>query len=210
MSPPNYSPLIIIAGNLGVGKTTLMQAICATRPDLQPFWEEPEIRPFQPGLATNPQRWSAINQVDFFIHRANQERIARTNQQISIFDGSLDQDYYVFARYLRHLGHLTTPEFDLCTRTYTLLRQLLPPPDLIIHLTAPPDTLSTRRAQRARPRDLAITPDDRLPLFATYLNEWLNLTNIPIYTLPSSDTPTFEPHLNPLIHYLNQHFPPLS
>ena len=61
-------------------------------------------------------------------------------------------------------------EFDLCCRFYQLARQFLPPPDLIIHLTAREDLIRQRLASRKR---INIASAEDTALFNSYVGEWL-------------------------------------
>ena len=61
--------------------------------------------------------------------------------------------------------------YQLCQRLYTLLRQLLSPPDLVLKLNAPLDVLRMRRSLRSRPLDIA--DDEDLPRIETLMAEWM-------------------------------------
>ncbi|HNF94798.1 MAG TPA: deoxynucleoside kinase, partial [Anaerolineales bacterium] len=67
-------------------------------------------------------------------------------------------------------GWLSAAEFDLCRRLHTLTRQLLPAPDLIIHLHADAETVRQRLASRNR---INIASSEDAELLESYVNEWL-------------------------------------
>lgn len=164
--------LIQIVGNLGVGKTTLAAQIAASLP-ATPYWEAPVDRPFQVDFVKDKRRWALANQVDFFIFRAEQERVGRASSGFALYDGGLDQDYWVFSRLIAEAGHLSALEQALCDRTYDTLRSFLPSPELTIVMQAPIDTLHARRARRARLNDGAIIEAHFLERFQALLDAWV-------------------------------------
>jgi len=141
--------IIAIVGNLGAGKTTLTRLLCA-QGGFTPYWESPEAHPFQRAFTADPPRWALANQLDFFLFRCQQERIARQRDEIAVFDAGFDQDFHVFTRHIYQQGYLNQSEFALCERFYAFARVILPYPDLIIRLQVPLPTLLARRSTRQR------------------------------------------------------------
>jgi deoxyadenosine/deoxycytidine kinase len=165
--------IIAIAGNLGAGKTTLTRLLCA-QGGFNPCWESPQAHPFQRAFTADPPRWALANQLDFYLFRCQQERIARQGDEIAVFDAGFDQDFYVFTRHIHHKGYLSADEFDLCRRFYAFARAILPPPDLIIRLQVLLPTLLARRATRRRETvDQSFDPQQFSEIEAR-LDEWLN------------------------------------
>jgi deoxyadenosine/deoxycytidine kinase len=154
--------LITVIGNSGVGKTTLTQRLCQAVP-LMHGLEQHDERPFQALFAADLRAYALANQIDYLLLRAEQELAIRRSDCPGIQDGGLDQDFYVFTRFFFKRGYLTEDEYLLCQRMHGLLRQTLPPPDLIIHLTAPLDMLAKRYRQRSRTLEIA-TVDDLVAL----------------------------------------------
>jgi len=160
--------IIVITGNTGIGKTTLARAL--SKPGAFDLALEQHIeRPFQ-ALVKFDARYGLANQVDYLLLRAEQERVLRQSPQPGLVDGGLDQDFHGFARLFHARGLLSDAEFDLCRRFYDFCRAELPPPELIIHLTAHADVIRARLA--GRKRITLATPED-IPLLASLLDEWL-------------------------------------
>jgi deoxyadenosine/deoxycytidine kinase len=165
--------IIAIIGNIGSGKTTLARLLCE-KAGFTPCWEDPAARPFQGAFIQEPARWALANQLDFYLFRCEQERLARQGEATVVFDGGFDQDFHVFTRHLFNQGYLTPAEFELCRRFYTFARACLPPPDLLIRLSVDLPTLLVRKSARDRPTyDQSIT-SQQLAGFEQLLDEWLN------------------------------------
>ena len=162
--------LIVIAGNTGVGKTTLCRALSAARPFAVGLEEHVE-RPFQALMAADPARYALANQVDYLLLRAEQERALRADPRPGLVDGGLDLDFHGFTRLFHERGYLDDAGYALCARLYDTLRALLGPPDIILYLTAPLDVVAARYA--ARGRALEIARRDDLARLDAYVAEWI-------------------------------------
>jgi deoxyadenosine/deoxycytidine kinase len=102
--------------------------------------------------------------------RAEQEQSLRKSELTGLIDGGLEVDYYGFTHLFHARGLLTAADYSLCKRFYEFVRTFLPPPDLIIHLTARPEVIARRLARRKRIN--IAEPKDILKLEA-FLENWL-------------------------------------
>ena len=161
--------LIVVVGSTGVGKTVLTRALCRQTNFVSGLEGHAE-RPFQTLFKTDP-RYALANQMDYLLLRVEQEQAIRSGAQTGVLDGGLDMDFHGFTRLFHIRGWLTDDEFDLCRRFYTLTRRLLPPPDLVIHLTARPEVIAARLAQRDR---INIASAEDSSLLDGFLTEWLS------------------------------------
>ena len=160
--------LIIIIGPSGVGKTTLARALCAKH-DFAIAYEQHNERPFQT-LFKQDVKYALANQLDYLLFRAEQEYELRNHDKPALMDGGLDLDFHGFTRLFHLRGWLSDEEFKLCQRFYSLTRRLLPPPDLIIALSASAKTISDRLAARNR---INIASSDDSQTVSRFMNEWL-------------------------------------
>ena len=160
--------LIAVVGASGVGKTSIVQVLTKTG-DFAVAYEQHTERPFQT-LFKRDSRFALANQLDYLIYRTEQEKQLRASPKIGLVDGGLDLDFHGFTHLFHALGLLSDPEFDLCRRFYELTRQLLPPPDLIIHLIAEEEIIQKRLAKRER---INIASANDTALFNSFLDEWL-------------------------------------
>ena len=169
--------LIAVVGASGVGKTALVQALSSVYPFATAYEQHAE-RPFQ-ALFKNDSHYALANQIDYFLLRAEQEKLLRrASARIGLIDGGLDLDFHGFTRLtstrlsagFHSRGLLTDPEFDLCRRVYSLLRELLPRPELIVRLHADEITVAGRLVARDR---INIASAEDTALFNSFLDEWL-------------------------------------
>ncbi len=164
--------MITIVGASGVGKTTLARALCE-RYDFIIAYEEHTERPFQ-SLFKQNTKYALANQMDYLLFRAEQEYNLRQNGKPVLMDGGLDLDFHGFTRLFHTRGWLSGAEFDLCRRFYEHTRKLLPPPNLIIHLSADAETIRARLAARNR---INIASNEDAETLDGFINDWVS--NIP-------------------------------
>lgn len=160
--------LVVVVGASGVGKTTLARAL-SKKHDFALAYEQHDERPFQV-LFKQDAKYALANQMDYLIHRADEERQLRSSNVPALMDGGLDLDFHGFTRLFHARGLLNDAEFDLCRRFYSLTRNLLPPPDLVIALGADAQTIRERLASRSR---INIASSEDAELLEGYVNEWL-------------------------------------
>jgi deoxyadenosine/deoxycytidine kinase len=164
--------LVSIVGASGVGKTTFAHAVCQ-RADFILAPEQHDERPFQK-LFKQDAKYALANQLDYLLFRAEQERELRQHQQPVLMDGGFDLDFHGFTRLFHARGFLTAAEFDLCRRFYLHTRTLLPPPELIVHLSADAEIIRARLAARDR---INIASGQDAELLDGLVNDWLK--NLP-------------------------------
>ncbi|MCE1255782.1 MAG: deoxynucleoside kinase [Anaerolineae bacterium] len=182
--------LVIVMGNSGVGKTTLTNLLCSQGGFISGL-EKIGERPFQSRFAGDLARYALPNQFDFLLFRIEQEMAIRQAGETGILDGGLEQDFYVFTRQFLKLGYLNEDEYHLCERLVLNFRRVLAPPDLIIRLNAPLETICER--YRRRNRALEITRIKDLTELQYLLDDWFSVqTQSPVVNIDvSQDDPTY-------------------
>jgi deoxyadenosine/deoxycytidine kinase len=153
-----------------VGKTTFVRKISGKAGLIQCV-EEHDSRPFQALFAQNKLEHGFANQIDYLLFRTEQELRARKEAGISLQDGGLEEDFFVFTKLFFKKGYLSKEEFALCKRLYEMARSTLPPPDLMIYMVAPMETIIERRKSRQRSLDI-VGPEDLL-LIEGLISEFL-------------------------------------
>jgi deoxyadenosine/deoxycytidine kinase len=178
--------LVVVAGNIGVGKTSLTERI-GSRLGWWTGYESVADNPYLPDFYADMRTWSFHLQVFFLGHRAEQYLDAANDPRSSILDRSIYEDAFIFARALHHMGNLSERDYLAYRRLYDLVVGSLPPPNLLIYLKCPADVLMERIHRRARNMETGITTD-YLSLLDTFYDEWLNAFDLcPVLTIRTDD-----------------------
>jgi deoxyadenosine/deoxycytidine kinase len=149
---------ITIAGNIGVGKSTLVQLL-AERLEWEPVFEAVSENPYLEDFYDNMQRWSFQSQVFFLSRRLRQHYDLLQHPNSIIQDRSVYEDAEIFARNLYQRGDMNERDWASYMDLYKTLTLLLEPPDLVIYLRASVPTLRKRITQRGRDYEQAIADD---------------------------------------------------
>jgi deoxyadenosine/deoxycytidine kinase len=177
---------IAVAGNIGVGKSTLVEMICErleSKPYYEPVTENPYIADFYRDMVS----WSFHSQIFFLTHRLRIHQELIRNSGSVIQDRSIYEDAEVFAQNLFAQGRMSERDFTTYRSLYRTLAEYLPPPDLMIYLRASVPTLLNRIALRNRDYEQQIAPEYLSRLNELYENWINNFTLCPVLTVPSDD-----------------------
>jgi deoxyadenosine/deoxycytidine kinase len=175
---------VVLAGNIGVGKSTLVSMICE-RLGWEPYLEPVEENPYLGDFYRDMKRWAFHSQVFFLTHRARSHRALMDLSRPVVQDRSFYEDAEVFARAQFLRGSLSDRDWDTYKGLYQTLTTLLAPPDLVIYLRASVSTLRRRIAQRGRAIESTIT-DDYLEELNRLYEEWIQgFTVAPVLAVPA-------------------------
>jgi deoxyadenosine/deoxycytidine kinase len=178
--------LIVVAGNIGAGKTSLTERIGGRLGWVTAF-ESVADNPYLPDFYADMRQWSFHLQVFFLGHRAQQYLELSAMPQSAILDRSIYEDAYIFSRALHHLGNLSERDYLAYRRVFDLLVSKLPPPDLLIYLRAPVSVLMERIHRRGRSIETGITAD-YLSLLESFYDEWMQHFDVcPVLTIRTDD-----------------------
>lgn len=199
----NNGVLISVVGNAGVGKTTLARLL-SEKSGAVLCLEEHAERPFQRRFMDDHAH-ALPNQMDYLLLRAEQELHVRQNRLLAVQDGGLDLDFHGFTRLFLLKGYLSQEEYALCGRLHALIRATLPPPDLIIRLSAPIYVIVERRRQRGRTLDVAASED--VAVMESLISDWLDTYPAPDRVLELDVTERdmlFSAHMDGLLARIEQ------
>jgi deoxyadenosine/deoxycytidine kinase len=175
---------IAIAGNIGVGKSTLVERMCA-RLDWEPFFEGVVDNPYLADFYTDMRAWSFQSQVFFLARRLRDLRRLMNFPRTVVQDRSVYEDAEIFAKNLYRQGYIAERDWQTYRELYEVLTELLPPPDLVVYLNASVPTLLQRIAQRGRDYEKSIAPDYLEQLNLLY-DEWISdFALCPILIVPA-------------------------
>ncbi len=178
--------IIVVAGNIGAGKTSLTERL-GSRLGWTTAFESVADNPYISDFYADMHSWSFHLQVFFLGHRAEQYLQLATLPQSAILDRSIYEDAYIFSRALHHMGNLNERDYAAYRRLFNLVVRNLPTPDLLIYLRCPVDVLVQRIRMRARSIETGISPD-YLSLLESFYDEWMAVFDIcPVLTIRTDD-----------------------
>jgi len=177
---------IVVAGNIGSGKTSITERIGA-RLGWRTAFESVADNPYLPEFYADMHQWSFHLQVFFLGHRAQQHLALASAPESAISDRSIYEDAHIFARALYHMGNLTERDYRSYRAVFDLVVDGLPQPDLLLYLRTPVPVLMERIHGRGRSMESGITAD-YLTLLESFYDEWLTTFDLcPVLTIQTDD-----------------------
>jgi deoxyadenosine/deoxycytidine kinase len=177
---------VAVAGNIGVGKTTLVQKLCDNL-GWTPFFEPERDNPYLPDFYKDMQTWAFHSQVFFLTRRLRAHKDLCVHPGSVIQDRSVYEDAEIFAHNLYKQKQIGERDYQTYLELYHVLVEFLPPPDLVLYIKASVPTLLTRIKQRGRDYEEEIDPG-YLEGLNTLYNQWIDDFNLcPVLTIPGDD-----------------------
>ncbi|MDP8268145.1 MAG: deoxynucleoside kinase [Candidatus Tenebribacter davisii] len=193
-----------IVGNIGVGKSTLVEA--ASR---KPFDEillstipnrigDEKVYAFQEKFNSkvldafyeDPISTAFMAQIEFFNGRLERQRQIEDRKGIILEDRTLAEDYHIFGIAQKIMGNMTEEEFLTYQRNYDLMTQEITQPDLIVYLKADVQVLLDRIKERGRESETGI-PKEYLEQLNQLYDQFINRhVTCPVLVIDANvDTP---------------------
>ena len=177
---------VAVAGNIGVGKSTLVAMLCEHL-EWQPFYEPVAENPYLVDFYRDMRAWAFHSQIFFLTHRLRAHRQLLDHPTSAIQDRSVYEDAEVFACNLYQQGLIDERDYGAYRELYQVLTEFLPPPDLVIYLRASVPTLIERIKHRGRDYERQITPEYLSQLNQLY-EAWIARFSLcPVLTVPADD-----------------------
>jgi deoxyadenosine/deoxycytidine kinase len=186
VDPEATKKFVAVAGNIGVGKSTLVERLSA-KLDWQPFYEPVGENPYLADFYSDMQTWAFQSQVFFLTRRLRAHRQLIDHPTSALQDRSVYEDAEVFARNLHRQGMMTHRDYETYRELYEVLTAFLPAPDLVVYLRATVQTLMDRIAMRGRDYERNIDHGylDRLnDLYEAWIRSF---SLCPVLTVPADD-----------------------
>jgi len=177
---------VAVAGNIGVGKSTLV-TVLSERLEWQPFYEPEAENPYLEDFYKDMHTWAFHSQIYFLTRRLRAHRNLLDFPTSVIQDRTVYEDAEIFACNLYRQGHIGERDYEAYRELYTVLSEFLPPPDLVIYLRASVATLYERIKSRRRGYELQIAPEYLEQLNELYENWIANFNLCPVLTVPADD-----------------------
>lgn len=177
---------ITIAGNIGVGKSTLVRLLTA-QSGWDPVYEAVTENPYLADFYREMPRWSFHSQVFFLSRRLRQHHDLLQSQNSIIQDRSVYEDAEIFARNLYQQGHMSRRDWGCYYELYQTMATLLKPPHLVIYLRASVPTLRRRISRRGRDYEQSLA-DEYLAQLNELYEAWISVFALsPVLTIDTDD-----------------------
>lgn len=134
---------VVIAGNIGTGKTTTAKLLRSLLHEATIFEEERSI--FLSRFLAEPQKYAFINQLYYLVQCLEQAKQVPDCDGTIIQDRSVYDSHDIFSNIIHNQGFIDAEAFQLLDRVATVAKRLAKP-DLLIYLEAPL-TVCLRRVQ---------------------------------------------------------------
>ena len=177
---------VVVAGNIGVGKSTLVGMLCGHL-SWQPFYEPVAENPYLSDFYEDMRTWAFHSQVFFLANRLKAHHQLAGHPTSVIQDRSVYEDAEIFAYNLYRQGEMSARDYQTYSALYQALTAFLPPPDLVIYLRASVETLLTRIRLRGRDYERQISADYLEQINALY-EDWIaDFKLCPLLAVPADD-----------------------
>jgi deoxyadenosine/deoxycytidine kinase len=174
---------IAIAGNIGVGKSTLVKLLSENL-GWTPFFEPVTENPYLADFYEDMQAWGFHSQIYFLMRRLRIHRKLMDMKGSVIQDRSVYEDAEIFAHNLFLQKAINQRDYATYQELYQVLVEFLPPPDLVIYLRASVSTLISRISKRNRDYERTISSDYLADLNQLYEDWVAHFDLCPVLTVP--------------------------
>jgi deoxyadenosine/deoxycytidine kinase len=142
---------IAIAGNIGTGKSSLVDFLSRTY-GVQPFYEPNDENPYLPDFYKDMNRWAFHSQLYFLSNKFRMHQQLERSDGVVVLDRTIYEDAEIFATALHDMRHFTGRDSVTYWNFYQVILNAIRPPDLMIYLRCSMRTL--RRRIRLRGREM--------------------------------------------------------
>jgi deoxyguanosine kinase len=140
-------PFITVEGPIGVGKTSLSNAIAETQ-SFHLLKEIVDENPFLNKFYDNIEEWSFQTEMFFLCNRYKQLSDIKT--EITVEQKPVVADYHIFKNLIFAKRTLSPEQYVKYEEIYKILTKDMPVPNVIVYLHASMDTLMKRISMRGR------------------------------------------------------------
>lgn len=140
---------IAVAGNIGAGKSTLVDFLCRNY-GIEPFFEPNDENPYLADFYRDMKAWGFHSQVYFLTHKFRIHQALDATPGTVVQDRTLYEDAEIFARALHQSRKMSKRDWETYSALYETIKAAIRPPDLMIYLRCPMRTLRKRIRLRGR------------------------------------------------------------
>ena len=163
--------IITIAGTVGVGKSTLTQAL-ADKLNFRTSFENVDHNPYLDKFYNDFERWSFHLQIYFLAERFKEQK------RMFEYGGGFIQDRSIYEEMHEEQGTMSKEDFKTYSELFEamVMTPYFPKPDVLIYLDCDYDEVIDRIHQRGRDMEMNTDPVYWKKLFKRYEN-WINNFN---------------------------------
>ncbi len=163
---------IAIAGNMGSGKSTLVDFLARTY-NVSPFYEPNEENPYLPDFYKDMKRWAFRSQLYFLSNKFRLHQELDRTPGVVALDRTIFEDAEIFATALHQMKKIDKRDWQTYWGFYQAILDAIKPPDLMIYLRCSMRTLRQRIKLRGRAmeQDVPLTYLKRLDRL---YEEWIS------------------------------------
>jgi deoxyadenosine/deoxycytidine kinase len=140
---------IAIAGNMGSGKSTLVDFLARTY-DVSPFYEPNDENPYLPDFYKDMKRWAFRSQLYFLSNKFRLHQELDRTPGVVALDRTIFEDAEIFATALHQMKKIDKRDWQTYWGFYQAILDAIKPPDLMIYLRCSMRTLRQRIRLRGR------------------------------------------------------------
>lgn len=203
--------IITIAGTVGVGKSTMTNAL-ADALNFKTSFEKVDVNPYLESFYEDFERWSFHLQIYFLAERFKEQKKIFEYGGGFIQDRSIYEDTGIFAKMHYDNGTMSETDYETYKNLFDamVMTPYFPHPDLLIYLEGSLDEVLSRIQKRGRQMEKDTPISYWEELYSRY-DEWINnfnstpilRINVADYDLMEKEN-SIEPILDKIGHFIQQ------
>ena len=167
----NPRKFIAIAGNIGAGKSSLLDFLTATY-HVAPFYEPNAENPYLEDFYADMRAWAFHSQMFFLSNKFRIHQEADRTPGVVIQDRTIFEDAEIFATALHQMRKISKRDWLTYQSFYHAILDAIRPPDLMIYLRCSMRTLKRRIKLRGREMEQDI-PLSYLKRLEALYEDWI-------------------------------------
>ena len=172
------SKYIVIEGNIGAGKTTLVEKL-SEKLNYKTIFEEFNDNPFLSKFYKEPEKYAFHTEMHFLLVRYNQLKKSFSKYQ----NQNIISDYHISKSLIFSKNTLNDSENILFENYYNALFEHTKKPDLYIYINKPVETVVENIDKRGREYEKGIKPEYLKALSSSYLSFIRTKLDFPVICL---------------------------
>jgi deoxyadenosine/deoxycytidine kinase len=162
---------IAIAGNMGAGKSTLVDFLARTY-GVVPFYEPNDDNPYLADFYRDMKGWAFQSQLYFLANKFRLHQELDRQPGVVALDRTIFEDAEIFATALHQMRKISKRDWQTYQSFYEAILDAIRPPDLMIYLRCSMRTLRQRIRLRGRAMERDV-PQSYLRRLDRLYEEWI-------------------------------------